>query len=63
MALDRPSLLGGGPEMSVFSLGLFAFWPIAIGPLDRVITQSLIPLGTHSKDNFFAVFWPENPSN
>ena len=29
----------------------------------RVITQSLIPLGTYSKDTFFALFWPENPSN
>ena len=29
----------------------------------RVITQSLIPLGTHSKDTFFALFWPENPFN
>ena len=29
----------------------------------RVITQSLIPLGTHSKDTICALFWPENPSN
>ena len=50
---------GGGDEL-LLQLGLGGD---AGQLLLRVITQSLIPLGTHSKDTFFALFWPENPSN